>query len=157
MLSFLQEAEGEVPVSSGSDKSTACGAPTSPQSPTQNPTAPPPGLRQQQCEQYGTVRTPRTGTSAISSTHNGSAQVVQVVVCHALCAAREIEWKAFPLSWQSPKHVCEKPLCVFVCEEERNRRRNNEPVSVLMPLSLIMFTSYKSCYYKFKFYSQALS
>ena len=58
----------------------------------------------------------RTGTSAIRSAHNGSAQVAQVVVCHALCAALEIEWEAFPQSWQSPVCVC---VCVCVCVRER--------------------------------------
>lgn len=113
--------------------------------------------RQQQCEQYGTVRTLRTGTSAIRSVHNGSARVAQVVVCHGLCAAREIEWREYPQSWQSPKHVFEKPLCVcVVCvwEKEKNRSEN-EPFNVQMRLSLIIciFTSAEN---KFKFYSDIL-
>lgn len=101
--------------------------------------------RQQQCEQYGTVRTPGTGTSVIRRAHNGSAQVAQVVVCHALCAVHEIEWKAFPQSWQSPQHVCvKKPsVCVFcVCVWGVETGSENEPVNVQMCLSLIICILY---------------
>lgn len=82
----------------------------------------------------GAVHAPGTGTSAIRSAHNGSVQVAQVVVRHALCAAREIDWKAFPKSWQSPKHLC---VCVFHLTE--NRRGATEPFNSQMRLSLIMF------------------
>lgn len=82
----------------------------------------------------GAVHALRTGTSAIRSAHNGSVQVAQVVVCHALCAAREIDWKAFPKSWQSTKHLC---VCVFHLVE--NRRGEPEPFTRQMRLSLIMF------------------
>lgn len=109
--------------------------------------------RQQQCEQYGTVRTPRTGTTVIRSAHNGSAQVAQVVVCHALCAAREIERKAFPPSWQSPKHVC-------VCEKEKNRSQQpDEPlfnhVSIHMSAQQIKIL-FGNIVMKVKFISKAL-
>lgn len=73
-LHFLQDLKDEAPVFRGSDKDAACGA-----------ELPPNRLSewvkwQRQC---GTVRMPRTGTGAIRSVHNGSAQVAQVVVCHA--------------------------------------------------------------------------
>lgn len=56
----------------------------------------------------------------IRSAHNGFAQVAQVVVCHALCAEQEIEWKAAPPSWQSPKRVCgKKKMCVLVCGKKK--------------------------------------
>lgn len=124
MLSFLEEPEGDVSVSRGSDKSTLCGAPPRKKNKKRKKKSHSPTewvKRQQQYEQYGTVHMPRTGTSAIRSMHNGSAQVAQVVVCHAPCAEPEIEWKAFPQSWQSPGHVCGNGAACS-CGSERNRR-----------------------------------
>lgn len=87
-------------------------------------------MKQQQCEQYGTVHTARTGTSVIRSAHNGPAQVAQVVVCHALCAAREIEWEAFPQSWQCLKCVWKNPVFALrVCVSERKQKIEGERMS----------------------------
>jgi len=75
----------------------------------------------------------------------GSAQVARVVVCHTPRAAPEIEWKAFPPSWQSPEHVREeKNICVF------GRGRKNEPDSSII-------STFPRAHNKFKFYSEILS
>lgn len=67
----------------------------------------------------GRVLAPRTGAEAISSAHNGSARVVQVVVRHAPRAACEIEREAFPRSWRSSR--------ASVRENKRAGRRMDTP------------------------------